>query len=358
LSVIGASLREVFVMSKTLFAAALLLLFAAVASGQDPRDDEPLATYLRTGRYADARALIDELLRANPARDDLRNVRAVFGGGANMSVRRAAGTFQCEVSSTGVLLPLQINGKRVDWLADTGANFSMISDAEAGRLGLTIRDSEGRVADLAGGSTGVRVAVVPRMSIGRTQLRDVTFMVFPAGEMPWKALPAGKQGILGLPPLLALDTLSWTRSGECRTASAVVARQASGTPLRFAKLQVIATVTLDTRPLEFVLDTGNQAGTQLWARFGKEFESRVREHGRPGTVRVTQIGGDMERPVTLIPDVRLIAGGMETVLPEAHLFAKPVGDDQFHGLLGMDVLSQAGTVQIDFKKMTLVLSRE
>jgi predicted aspartyl protease len=34
------------------------------------------------------------------------------------------------------LLPALIKGQRVDWLADTGANFSMISDAEATRLGL------------------------------------------------------------------------------------------------------------------------------------------------------------------------------------------------------------------------------
>jgi len=283
-------------------AAVLLLVLATIASGRDHQSDERLSNDLRTGRYADALILVDELLRVNPDRDDLRNLRAVFGRGANMTVRRKAGIFKCEVSPKGVLLPLTVSGTRVDWLADTGANFSMISDAEATRLGLTILDAEGRVADLAGGTTATRVAVVPRMVIGRTVLEGATFMVFPAGEMPWRELPAGKQGILGLPPLVALDALSWTRSGECRTASAARSRRTSGAEVS------------------------------------------------------TQIGGATERPVMVIPEVRLRLGGIETVLPEAHLFARPVGDDHFHGLLGMDLLSQAGAVRIDFSSMNLTLS--
>jgi hypothetical protein len=96
---------EVFAMPKSVLTAALLLLMTAAATGQDRNADEPLARYLRTGRYADARALIDKALRENPARDDLRNVRAVFGGGANMSVKRAPATFKCEVSATGGCFP-------------------------------------------------------------------------------------------------------------------------------------------------------------------------------------------------------------------------------------------------------------
>ena len=42
-------------------------------------------------------------------------------------------------------------------------------------------------------------------------------------------------------------------------------------------------------------------------------------------------------------------------MPRANVFSKPVGDSQFHGLLGMDVLSQAEEVTIDFRSMRLAL---
>jgi hypothetical protein len=312
--------------------------------------------YLRTGRYADARRLIDEMLKTEP-REDLNNVRAVFGSGPNMRVRHAAASFTCEVTETGVLLPLTVDGRRVNWLLDTGANITMISDAEASRLGLVIRDSKGRASDLAGGSVSVRTAIAPRVAIGRTQFEDVPFLVMPADQMPWKELPPGRQGILGLPLAIALDALRWTRAGVCDTGS--IAVNASSPPtspnLRYDRLHVVTKVDVDGKTLEFLLDTGNQAGTQLWERFGKDFELLVNERGRRASARVTQIGGAADREIVVIPGLQIKVGGKHTTLPEGKLFARPVGDDRFHGLLGMDVLSQATEVTINFRSMTLTL---
>jgi predicted aspartyl protease len=340
-------------------AATCILLGCAVAAQErsrvDSQTNERLRTYLRTGQYAEATRLIDQMLAVEP-REDLKNVRAMFGSGPNMRVRHASGNFRCDVTDTGVSLPLTVNGARVQWLADTGANVTMISDAEAARLGLMIRDSEGRAADLAGGSTGVRIAIARRVVIGRTRLEDVLFLVLPAGQMPWKELAAGRQGILGLPVIVALDSLRWTHAGMCHTGLIDDPSRRGPSNLRYDGLQVITSVTFSGRELDFVLDTGNQSGTQLWERFGKDFEPVVKERGRPGSSRVTQIGGATDRPVTVIPDVRLDVGGRVTSLPRAQLFSRPVGDDRFHGLLGMDVLSQSNDVTIDFRSMRLVLN--
>jgi hypothetical protein len=123
----------------------------------------------------------------------------------------------------------------------------------------------------------------------------------------------------------------------------------------YDKLHVVTSVEAEGKTLEFLLDTGNQAGTQLWERFGKDFEAVVKERGRPGSVRVTQFGGASERAVVIIPETQLKVGGKDTKLEEGRIFSRPVGDDRFHGLLGMDVLSQAAEVTIDFRSMTSTL---
>jgi aspartyl protease len=339
-------------------AAICILLGCGVAAQERSRVDsqinERLRVYLRTGQYAEATRLIDQMLAVEP-REDLKNVRALFGSAPTMRVRHASGNFRCDVTDTGVSLPLTVNGARVQWLADTGANVTMISDAEALRLGLTIRGSEGRAADLAGGSTGVRTAIARHVVIGPTRLEDVLFLVLPARQMPWKELAAGRQGILGLPVIVALDSLRWTRDGMCRTGLIRDPSRPGRSNLRYDGLQVVANVAFGGRELEFVLDTGNQSGTQLWERFGRDFKPLVEERGRPGSARVTQIGGATDRAVTVIPDLRLDVGGRSAVLPHAQLFSRPVGDDRFHGLLGMDVLSQAMDVTIDFQSMKLTL---
>ena len=341
-------------------AVALLMLVvdprAQEPSRTDQERDEQLGAYLRRGRYADARRLIDQMLRAQ-RQEDLENIRAVFAG-PNMSIRPASATFSCGVDATGVYLPLTVNGKAVSWLLDTGANISVISDAEAARLGLGVRASAGRFADLAGGTTAARTAIAHRVVIGRTLLREVSLLVTPADQMPWKEVAPGRQGIIGLPLAIALDAVQWNRDGLCRTGSAVLDRRAApdvSHRLRYDRLQVVTTVVFEGKPLEFVLDSGNQAGTQLWERFGHDFQRVVTEQGAKGTVRVTQIGGATDRDVVTIPDMRLIVGGKDLALTRGNVFSKPVGDDRFHGLLGMDVLSQATEVRIDFRSMTLTL---
>jgi hypothetical protein len=346
-------------MKRRLACATICVLLGCGAAAQEPsradsRTIDRLRVYLRTGQYAEATQLIDQMLAAEP-REDQKNLRAMFGSAPTMRVRHASADFRCDVTDTGVSLPLTVNGARVRWLADTGANVTVISDAEAARLRLTIRDSEGRLADLAGGGTGFRTAIARQVVIGLTRLEDVLFLVLPAAQMPWKELAAGRQGILGLPVILALDSLRWARGGMCHTGSIDDSSRRGPSNLRYDGSQVITSVAVGGREQEFVLDTGNQSGTQLWERFGKDFEPLVNERGRPGSVQVTQVGGATDRAVTVVPDVRLDVGGRETNLPHAHLFSRPVGDDRFHGLLGMDVLSQATDVTIDFQLMRLTL---
>jgi hypothetical protein len=108
------------------------------------------------------------------------------------------------------------------------------------------------------------------------------------------------------------------------------------------------------KPLEFVLDTGNQAGTQLWERFARDFPGMVSQ-GSKTTKQVRQIGGASEREIVVMPELRLRVGGFDSVLQPANVFSKPVGNDLQHGNLGLDVLSQAAEVTLDFQSMSLTL---
>jgi len=72
------------------------------------------------------------------------------------------------------------------------------------------------------------------------------------------------------------------------------------------------------------------------------------QRGRKGSARLTQIGGAIDRDSIVIPDIRLNVGGKDANLPEGKLFSRPVRDDGFHGLVGMDILSQSDKVTTNF----------
>jgi hypothetical protein len=81
----------------------------------------------------------------------------------------------------------------------------------------------------------------------------------------------------------------------------------------------------------------------------------MKQRGTKSTKTVTEVGGSNEREITLLPEIRLRVGVLATTLRPAPVFSKPVGDDFHHGLLGMDVFSQARDVRIDFRSMIFQL---
>ena len=64
-----------------------------------------------------------------------------------------------------------------------------------------------------------------------------------------------------------------------------------------------------------------------------------------------------KRDTITLPEISLRVGGFDAMLRPAQVYPKPVGDDFRHGLLGMDMLSQAREVRVDFTSMTIQLSR-
>lgn len=168
------------------------------------------------------------------------------------------------------------------------------------------------------------------------------------------SLPPGERGIIGLPVLIAFQALRWTADGafeigpEPRT-------DAAGASLWFDGLAPVVRLQYQGRPLDFLLDTGNSAGTQLWERFAREFPDLVRERGVKGKEFLAQIGGAGDRDVVTLPEIRLGIGALDAVLRPAHIFSRPVGNDRHHGNLGLDLLGQAHEVVVDFRSMTVRL---
>ena len=315
--------------------------------------------YVRLGRSSDAGRLISEFLKVEPQRSDVRNLQVMFGAfpdRPNQTIRSNGGaTFRCAVSENGVRLPVSVNGKTVNWLLDTGANITLLSESEAQMLGLNPQGISGQAADLAGGKTTARTVVAARMTIGGTEFRNVPMLVVPDGQPPWNEWKPGERGAIGIPVAAALQKVRWTADGMCYTGATVRSRGSGPPNLAFDYLFSLARVDFNGRPLEFVLDTGNQAGTQLWERFGRDFAQLVTDRGTRATQRVTQIGGASDREIIVIPEISLRVGGLDTHLRPANIFARPVGDDRRHGNLGMDVLSQARDATIDFQSMVLTL---
>jgi hypothetical protein len=319
-----------------------------------------LAIYMRTGRSADMVRLMDEALAAAPSQGDIKNLRAAFAPLANspdQSAKLGRGqAFPCTVRDDGVFLPMKVNGKAVEWIFDSGFSNAALTESEARALGIAASSRGAKAGDFAGGTASMHTGIADRISIGDAELRHVPVLIFPDTQPPWNDQPPGKRGAIGLPAILALQGIRWTKAGTCSVGPDAGSR--AGPPpssnLALDEGTPIIRVEMDSKPLDFVLDTGNQGGFQLWERFGFDFPALTRS-GQRMTTSVEQIGGSASRDVVEIPELHLRVGGFDTLIRPARLFSRPIGTEFQHGNIGMSVLSQASEVRIDFRTMTVRL---
>ena len=315
--------------------------------------------YGRTGRYQDALRVLDDSLKLHPGRADLVNAHVLFAAWAKhgdqsvADVRRS--TFHGSVSRDGIVLPVSIHGKTAHWALDTGANFSLISEKEAAMFGAVVDDSSARVSDAAGGAVQFRTAVIDELSIGDTRLRNVAFLVLSDSQEPMSDLQPGERGLIGIQVPVGLQFLAWKSDGTFETGAAAARRKNRGENLCFDGTTPVTRVLFDGKLLDFELDSGEQSGSQLWTRFADDFATLLKERGTKSKKQVTEVGGSNERDIIELPEMHFRVGGLEATLRPARVYSKPVGNEFHYGHLGMDVLSQAREVRLDFASMTFDL---
>jgi hypothetical protein len=319
-----------------------------------------LSLYHRAGRFRRAVAEIDGLLATYPDNSSLKNARALFGAMARYAdqsiARRRHSTIRYRMKGGNLFVPVSIRGRAGHYIVDTGANFSLMSESEARRLGLTIQEGDASVTDITGGTMGARTAVVDELQVGEMRIRHVAFLVVGDDQQPVVDLAADERGVLGLPALLAFDAFRWTADGAFEIAFPAPREDRRSANMCFDGAMPVTEGRFGDRRITLHLDTG-AIETHLWPGFARDFATFLSESGVAGTKRVTGVGHSVDVQSIDIPELMLRIGGFEMALRPAHVLVNETtaAGQRDHGNLGLDLLGQAQITAIDFRSMTLAL---
>lgn len=316
--------------------------------------------YQRAGAYGRAFSELNELLKAKPDAADVQNARTFYAGFSRYPDQTVAASLPAKVryriDDGNMFIPVTINGKSANYMIDTGANLSTISVSEAKRLGMTIHAMTAKGYDATGGEVAFRTAVADRLQIGNFRLRNVAFLVMGDDQQPFVDTAQDQRGILGLPVLLALQTVRWRRDG---TFEGGVQLKRNGIPapnLCFEGGDLVTQAEFGKRKISLQVDTGAET-TRLWPSFAQDFASVVDPFRKNDSTEVGGVGRNVQLESIQVPEIALRVGGAAVILHPASVLLKQTTDaSQWrHGNLGLDLLNQARVVTIDFKAMTLTL---
>jgi len=316
-------------------------------------------SYLRRGQYAQSLANLDAWSTAFPNDEAVRQEKTDIEQfrGLPDQVNDAPLQFaSTHGDGNDFTAPALINGTPVNFLLDTGAWLSVMTEAEAKRANLVVRDSGGVIGDSSGKGVKVRTAIVDDVSIGTRRLRNVSFAILP-DDGPWQSMPAGRGGILGVPILLALECVQWTRDGAWRFGCAEPASLTPAANLVFFANHLLLAADVQGKRQFVALDTGAET-TDLNANFARDYAADIERSGTKSTTDISGMGGTAVIESVTLPEVRVDIAGTHTLLRQAHVTKQDntaLGGRCCVGNIGLDLLLQSGTLTIDFRRMTLTL---
>lgn len=320
--------------------------------------EELASALLRMGRYGDSAAALDQALRVTPKRDvdraDNENSRALYESLKDVPAQavRFNGDVAIEAKHNPIGswdVPVEVNGVRGEWIFDTGANFSTLTESEAARMGLAIRESRTYVKGSTGKKNSLRLAVARDLRLGGADVSNVVFLVLPDQSLYIGPMKYGIRGILGIPAIRALGRVEMSAEGKVRIEAE--SGDATGVAnMFFADQDPMVVARHSDHLMQMFLDTGANATSAY-----PSFRSALSKDELGGLKRKKEstggAGGTVTQTISVIPELRLEMPGRQLDLRNLSLLPKQLeGDKRFRdGVLGVDALT--GGFTLDFRRM-------
>jgi predicted aspartyl protease len=247
------------------------------------------------------------------------------------------------------VVPVDVHSQRSEWILDTGASLSTVTESEARRLGLAIREVHGFARGYTGAKNAARLAVAAEVGLGYARLRNVVFLVLADEALQIPPLKSPIPGILGLPALRALGCVDLSGKGELTFDCG--AKPPQGRPnFFFDGLAPIVQVLHLGHSLQMALDTGSRATVLYPSVRDALAQWELYQLTSPGAAGFAGGGGSVQVQASTVPSIQLEIQGRTLYLQGIKLLSQALGGAGMRdGILGIDACG--GGFRLDFRAM-------
>lgn len=247
-------------------------------------------------------------------------------------------------------VPVQFRDSTFDFVFDTGANLSVITESYAVRAGLDVRNVAFKVRAITGIEVDAKLGIAKTLRIGDVEVENVIFIVFPDSFLSFAHGTYKINGIIGFPVIEQLQEVRIDKTGFI-----TIPQEAANKPIRnfgMDELTPVIHIGVNKDMLAFTFDTGAQI-TDLNQPFYHQYKSAVEATGKVYDMQQGGAGGYAISKVWRIPATVFTIGDQSVSMP--NLGVKTTSTDSkdrfYYGNLGQDVMSQFRELVINFKYM-------
>jgi hypothetical protein len=249
-------------------------------------------------------------------------------------------------------VPVNVGDDTSEFMFDTGANQSVISETNAKRFHLKIYKVKIPLASGISGTTfQTSLAVADSLYIGVILLRHVIFFLLPDDMLYFKPMEYRQQGIIGEPVIAQLGEIKIRKDGQMDVSVR------NGNPrlhnLAFSGMMPIVNFFFEQDSLPFQFDTG-AGSTILYEPFFTRYRKMILQKGKSHILRSAGVGGSItESKAYELKNFHLEVAGVTCRLDTVNIRTTPVGPekDLYYGNIGLGLFNACNTVTLNLRDM-------
>ena len=252
------------------------------------------------------------------------------------------------------MTPVKSCGIADEFIFDTGANLSTITESSAKKMGLTMYESEITVESSTHIKVKTKLAAADSLYVGNILFENVVFLVAPDEQLSFPTLDYYISGIIGFPVIHQMEEVRLQKDG-----SIVVPQKAEDKSFQNLCLEALHPIILaksGSDTLLFTLDTGAKT-TTLSKLYYEKYKEYVEKNGELGKTAHGGVGGIVEVEEYELSDFPLTIGSQICTLPVISVELDEYSYNKYYeGNMGQDVMTQFNEMILNFKYMYLDFS--
>lgn len=246
-------------------------------------------------------------------------------------------------------IKVNVNSVEEEFIFDTGANFSTVSNSIALKTGMNFLEGSVEVGTATGLKVNAKLAYADTMKIGNIIFTNVLFLVLPDEDLSFADGAYVINGIVGFPVIEDMKQI--TLSDKEIFIPAETDRSVYNNLSMNGLIPIIETI-VNSDTLIFSFDTGART-TMLYSLYYEENRSDVENNYQPEDIKFGGAGGEVIMKGYRLNGLKFAVASGNVSLDSISLIGEHFTDnDEFvYGNLGNDFIKKFDKMTINFENM-------
>ncbi len=252
-----------------------------------------------------------------------------------------------------IRIPVCINGRTDNFILDTGANLSTLSESEAKKMGVKIMDINFAVTSSSRSAVQSKLGVANKIEIGNVIFRNVVFIILPDKSLKFLGGLYKIKGIIGLPVIAQLGEIQIHKNNHL--SSSLNQTESDLRNLGLYGNTPFANVNIYGSFHPYIFDTGAATGI-LGEKFYSTYSDSLKNI-ESSSGHVGGAGGVQKISILKINHLHYEFGNQKGILKHSILQIEGTADafNGYYGIIGEDIFTQWDVMIINFEQMFVVL---